>query len=767
MNSSSLKSCCALFTGAVLLLPSVQAKLVAWYPLDESPAADLPVTENVAANNASLIGYNADPTLSYVTRGVSSARPNLGLAYEFIREAAAGGGLNLGQAAAVQPTDQFTISFFFQPQFFNAFDRFFETLVGNSNDQHGMRIDMAGTGNQVRVLVRSNSGANSQFTHPTALKTDGTWYFFAFRYDTTAVDTDPFRLTLVEMNGDPVDEAAITAATSGIETLSTGVMNSPHAGNSLVGVELETAANPNNFDGLIDEFAFFDNSDGNGVLTDAQLLDVFNFGPSGVELISSLTTDRNSVSPGNPATLSWTVDETLDSLILDDDNGNTTDLAPLTTGGTGSIAVSPTLTTTYTIRAVKGEAANVWSLRIISGAAPEITSFNASDSLIQTGSSVDLNWVVAGADSLTLDPGDVDVSSQNTITLTPTETTTYTLTATNGFGTTISDLEVAVLAGPIPIHRNVASLGEGTDALWPDLVGNRSWALTGGLLGDPLANPSANTNITASYTTGGGLNGASTGAYQYPQFSAEVWFRPGELTANHEVIYETGGGQNGISALITDTNLRVIGSELNVRNFDVNLPLAGLNRDDFLQLVLTNDADADLVTVSLRDTFGNVLTASESSGVALGGNGAGLFTWAAGAVAGAEINLGGRTEEAGTSPEGLTGFAGEIGIVNVYDQVLDDAAIQAAFDRVATTTSGPAGLQITDVSFDDANDELTITWNSVNGQSYLVEFSTSLKTDEWFELDGPFTASGEQTTETLDVPPNQTEFFVRVVRDLP
>lgn len=756
-----------LLLGATFFHCSLSAKLVAWYPLDESPSTDPVVTENIAGNDATLIGYDADPAFSYVARGASSARPNLGLAYDFVREAAAGGGLNLGNAAAVQPTDQFTISFFFQPQFLNAFDRFFETLVGNSNDLHGMRIDMAGTGSQVRVLVRSASGANSQFTHPTTLKTDGTWYFFAFRYDTTRDGTDPFRLTVIEMSGDPIDEAAITAATSGIATLNTGIMNSPHAGNSLVAVELETAGNANNFDGLIDEFAFFDNSDGNGVLSDSQLLDVYRFGPSGVELISALSSDRNSVSPSNPATLSWTVDSSLESLVLDDGNGNTTDLLPLTNGTTGSLSVAPTETTTYTLRGAKGEAANVWTIKIVSGAAPEISLFNSSSALVEAGSPVDLTWSVAGAESLTLNPGDIDVIGQTTISVTPDQTTTYTLTATNGFGSTSAEVEVTLLSGPIPVHRHVASSIGNTEILWADLIGNRSWTLTGGVLANPLATPSPQTNISASYTTGGGANGASAGAFRYPQFSAEIWFRPGELTANHEVLYETGGGQNGLSALITDTHLRVLGSEGDVRNLDLTLPLAGLNLDDFLQLVLTNDADSDSVTVSLRDTYGNVLTSSESAAVTLGGNGAGLFTWASGAVAAAEINLGGRTEAAGTSPEGLTGFAGEIAILNIYDQVLDEGAIQSAFDRVASVTSGPSGLMITDVLFDGSTDELTLTWNSINGQSYLVEFSTSLKSDEWFELAGPFSATSEQTTQTLNIPPNRPEFFVRVVRDQP
>lgn len=767
MKFPVFKSLFPLFSGAIILATSASAKLVAWYPLDESPAAPLPVTENVSANDAALVGYDPDPGLSYVSRGVSSARQNLGLAYEFDKDNSvpAGGGFNLGMGAAAQPTDQFTISFFFQLHTFDQFDRFFETLVGNDNSQHGMRIDTGGApGNKMRVLVRSGTGLNTQFTHPTVLKNDGTWYFFAFRYDSAAVGTDPFRLTVVEMNGDPVDEAAITAATAGgAAVLNTGAMLFPHAGSSLVGVELPAATNPNNIDAAIDEYAIFDNSDGNGVLSDAQLLDVFNYGPSGVELIASFATDSASVTPGNPAILSWEVDDSLDSLILDDGNGNTTDLLPLTAAGAGSTSVSPAATTTYSIRAVKGEAANVYAVKIISGAAPELTSFTSSSQLISAGSSVDLSWSVTGADSITLDPGGVDVSGLATTNVTPAETTTYTLSATNGFGTSTAELEVEVLAGPIPVNRYLASEEGNTDVLWNDLVGISNWAVTGGLLGDPLTTPSENTSITASYTTGGGTNGASTGAFQYAQFSVEVWFRPGSLSADHQAIIETGGGQNGLSALITDTDIRLLGSTGDVRTLDLTIPTAGLNLADFVQLVITNDSDADLYTASLRDTFGNIRTVSESADVTLGVNGGGLFTWASGAVGAGHINLGGSTDAIEVSPTGLTGFEGEIGIVNVYDQILDETAIGEAFDRVATIGQAPDGLAVTAIAFDDDTNQLTLTWNSINGLSYLVEFSSSMDDGTWFELDDPILADSGETTASFGLPPNQSKLFFRVV----
>ena len=199
----------------------------------------------------------------------------------------------------------------------------------------------------------------------------------------------------------------------------------------------------------------------------------------------------------------------------------------------------------------------------------------------------------------------------------------------------------------------------------------------------------------------------------------------------------------------------------------MTIPTAGLNLGDFLQLVITNDSANDAFTASVRDTCGAVRTVSETGDVTVGVNGSGLFVWAAAAIGNAELNLGGRTNPDGTSPAGLSGFRGEIGIVNVYDRILSPADIGEAFDRVATIGVGPAGLLVTDVIFNDPTDELTITWNSINGQDYIVEFSTSLEVNDWFELAGPFTADSASTTEVLSLPADQPRFFVRVLTAAP
>jgi hypothetical protein len=747
----------AVFAISLALAITANAKLVAWFPLDEAEDdVELEVAETISNRGDSFtIGYDPKfPESSFVTRGHPSARANLGTSYLINK----GGGLELGDNVAVQPTDKFTISFWFQPLTLDAFDRFMETQVTNTNAQDGIRIDM-GSGNRVRVLIRDGGEANSQFNHPITLKNDGTWYFFAFRYDSEGIDNAPFQLTVVEASDAPVDEFAITEATGGPAALNTGPISSPHAVCTLIGVENTGGTGGNNLHAAFDELAFYDNSDGNGVLTDEQLADVYNFGPSGIQLISDFSSDIASVSPGSPATLSWEVMGTIDSLDLDDGQGNVTDLLPLTDAGKGSLEVTPSETTNYKLRATGGDVVNVLTLKILAGAAPEISSFTGSAEVIKSGESLDLSWIVTGADSLSMDPGAADVTGMTTISAAPTETTTYTLSATNGFGTSTADVLVTVISGPVPAHRYVASHPDNNDNTWVDGVANKNLAVNGAVLNTSLITPSPNTSITSTYASDGGLAGATVGSFQFPEFTAEIWLRPGEdLGADHEVIFESGGGQNGIAALITQRGFRFIGSIGDERTLDLEVPMGGLVLDDFIQLVFSTDASADTFEVSIRDTFGNVRTASETADVLIGGNGAVLFAYGSGGLGG-DNNLGGRTEAADVNPEGLTGFVGEIAILNVYDSILGAEEIQEAFDAVATAVgTPPPPFAIKEVVRGD--NALTLTWDSVSGSTYGAQFSTTL--DEWFDLAGPFTATGDEMTETLIVPPNQEVFFVRI-----
>ncbi len=79
-------------------------------------------------------------------------------------------------------------------------------------------------------------------------------------------------------------------------------------------------------------------------------------------------------------------------------------------------------------------------------AAAEITSFTASDDQVSAGETVTLSWEVAGDNpiTLTLEPGDIDLSGETSTEVTPEEETTYRLTAENEAGSDEAEVTVDV-----------------------------------------------------------------------------------------------------------------------------------------------------------------------------------------------------------------------------------------------------------------------------------------------------------------------------------
>lgn len=160
--------------------------------------------------------------------------------------------------------------------------------------------------------------------------------------------------------------------------------------------------------------------------------------------ISSFTATPAEIELGESSTLAWTVDGTIDSLKVTPGNINVT--------GQTSLGVSPTETTTYTLTAVNesGEATATTDVTVIVPA-PQISTFTATPPSIAEGGSSTLAWTVSGpVDSLTISPGNLNVTGQNNTSVSPTQTTTYTLTAVNAGGQVTAQATVTVLpAAPL------------------------------------------------------------------------------------------------------------------------------------------------------------------------------------------------------------------------------------------------------------------------------------------------------------------------------
>ena len=144
-----------------------------------------------------------------------------------------------------------------------------------------------------------------------------------------------------------------------------------------------------------------------------------------------------TILEGEAASLIWTT-ENADTVSIDG-IGNV--------NPNGSTPVSPTETTTYTLRARSryGETAATATVQVTRGSSPRILRFTSSPTEILEGEQSTLSWQIEDADSVTISSLDkVSLSGSNPVS--PTKTTTYTLIARNRWGDASASATVTVIS---------------------------------------------------------------------------------------------------------------------------------------------------------------------------------------------------------------------------------------------------------------------------------------------------------------------------------
>ncbi len=178
--------------------------------------------------------------------------------------------------------------------------------------------------------------------------------------------------------------------------------------------------------------------------------------------IASFSASPTSITLGQSSTLSWSV------------SGATS----LSISGVGavsgtSVAVTPSVTTTYTLTATNA-AGSVTASTTITLVPPVISAFSASPSSLTLGGTTTLSWNVAGAASLSI--SGIGAVSGNSVVVTPSASTTYTLTATNASGSVTASVTVTVNNPPPP---TITSFGASATPINLGSSSTLSWSVSG------------------------------------------------------------------------------------------------------------------------------------------------------------------------------------------------------------------------------------------------------------------------------------------------
>jgi len=157
------------------------------------------------------------------------------------------------------------------------------------------------------------------------------------------------------------------------------------------------------------------------------------------------------IAAGQAATLTWKTQ-----------NADTANIAGIgNVAVNGSLTVSPTQTTTYTLTARNSVNDETSSVTVTvtpagpsTGGLPVISSFTATPSTINAGQNSTLQWATQNATSVSISSiGTVAASGTNNVS--PTVTTVYTLTASNASGSTTRTATVTVgKSGPVIVFAS-------------------------------------------------------------------------------------------------------------------------------------------------------------------------------------------------------------------------------------------------------------------------------------------------------------------------
>lgn len=166
---------------------------------------------------------------------------------------------------------------------------------------------------------------------------------------------------------------------------------------------------------------------------------------SGAPLINAFSASPDSIKAGETSTLTWDVIGST-SISINQGIGGV--------GAKGSMLITPTATTTYTLTAssatksitVTVDTTNVKSTAgsTIPTGTPKISSFSANPSAITLGDDTTLSWAVTEVRSVSISPNVGTFSPSGSILVIPTATTTYTLSAVNRYGTENATATVTV-----------------------------------------------------------------------------------------------------------------------------------------------------------------------------------------------------------------------------------------------------------------------------------------------------------------------------------
>ncbi len=330
----------------------------------------------------------------------------------------------------------------------------------------------------------------------------------------------------------------------------------------------------------------------------------------------TLSSDPSGINLGESATLTWT-SANADNVSIDNGIG--------TVDPSGSVVVSPTSDTTYTITATgPGGTTSAQATITVIVPVPAVT-LSSDPSGINIGESATLTWTSANADTVSIDNGIGTVASNGSVAVSPTSDTTYTITVNGPGGSASAQTTIAVVI-PVPtvtLSSDPSGINEGESVIltWTsanaDNVSIDNGIGTVASSGSVEVSPTSDTTYTITAVGPGGSITATAAVTVVSPITIEILSPSNGESINrsdvmvHGTFTNSTGGETGIT--VNGKVAMVYGNQFAVNH----VPLEeGVNTIT----ITATDAQGHVVEASVMVNAGNFseciyIEASTQSGV--------------------------------------------------------------------------------------------------------------------------------------------------------
>ncbi len=257
-----------------------------------------------------------------------------------------------------------------------------------------------------------------------------------------------------------------------------------------------------------------------------------------------------------------------------------------------------------------------------------------------------------------------------------------------GIANTVDWNFTTAVSNKIVLHEWDVGTAGNSPTLWMDHVGGKNLSVATGSGGSTsvVFTPDSRVSIGRGFQAAiANLNAGAGSGLPTASYTFEWWVHFGGAVTPGQVIFESGGGSNGIGLWTSAGGLEFANSSTNTgSNAMATVSLSGLDLTHYLQITGVCDTAEKSLTLTVKDVNGVTVSHSAVSALPIGlgsGDGLSFFGGGNGNYSTSSASVGGSGATGISLPATPSVFSGKIGLCRVW-QGVDLTAVAESYETI-------------------------------------------------------------------------------------